>query len=119
MVDYYIKNEVDTLLYTNYPSLAFIADIFQKQIDSSLNGYTTSAQLHTDFYSKVKAKHIPKRGAAIVVARAFLPPGRSGGAAGTLGDQAPQAAGEWLRRTLPCPWNGDPRRGWPLRDRGN
>ena len=26
--DYYAKNEVDTCLYTNYPSLTFIADMF-------------------------------------------------------------------------------------------
>ena len=60
LVDYYTKTEVDTLLYTNYPSLSFIADNFysKTEIDSTLSDYTTSAQLHTDFYSKVKTNLI-------------------------------------------------------------
>ena len=53
LVGYHIKTEVDTRLHTNYPSLSFIADMFysKAEIDST---YTTPAQLHTDFYSKVK-----------------------------------------------------------------
>ena len=52
----YINNELDTLLYTNYPSLLFIVDnsYSNTEIDSTLSDYTTSAQLHTDFYSKIK-----------------------------------------------------------------
>ena len=47
----YTKTEVDTLLYTNYPSLSFIVDNFysKAEIDSALSGYTASAQLHTVF----------------------------------------------------------------------
>ena len=56
----YTKTEVDTLLYTNYPSLSFIVgNVYPKtEIDSSLSDYTTSAQLHTDLYSKVKTNLI-------------------------------------------------------------
>ena len=51
----YTKTEVDTLLYTNYPSLSFIVNNFYStEIDSPLSDFTTSAQLHTDFHSKVK-----------------------------------------------------------------
>ena len=48
----YTKTEVDTLLYANYPSLPVIVGNFysRTETDSSLSGYTTSAQLHTDFY---------------------------------------------------------------------
>ena len=56
MVDYYIKTEIDTPMYTNYSSLPFIADnSYSNEIDSTISGYTTSARLHTGFYSKVKA----------------------------------------------------------------
>ena len=50
------KTEIDNLLYTNHPSLSFIVDNFYSKagIDSTLSGYTTSAQLRTGFYSKVK-----------------------------------------------------------------
>ena len=52
----YTKTEADTLLCINYPSLPFAVDNFhpKTEIDSSLSDYTTSAQLHTAFYSKVK-----------------------------------------------------------------
>ena len=51
----YTKTEADNLLYTTYPSLSCIADNFyaKTEIDSTLNAYTTSTQLHTDVY-KVK-----------------------------------------------------------------
>ena len=51
----YTKTEVDNLLYTNYPRLSLIVDNFYSKagIDSTLSGYTTSAQLHTDVYSKI------------------------------------------------------------------
>ena len=42
-------------------------------------------------YDILTCAYYPQGGAAIVVARAFLPPGRSGGAAGSLGGQTPQA----------------------------
>ena len=47
----YTKTEVDTPLYTNYPSLSFTVDTFysKTETDSTLSDYTTSAQLHTDF----------------------------------------------------------------------
>ena len=49
------KNEVGTLSYTNYPSLtSLIYNFYAKtEIDSTLNDYTTSAQLHTDFIAKL------------------------------------------------------------------
>ena len=45
------KTEVDILLYTNYPSLSFIAEnLYAKaELDSTLSAYTTSTQLHTVF----------------------------------------------------------------------
>ena len=44
----------------NYTSLLFTVDNFysKTEIDSTLSDYTTSAQLHTDFYSKVKTNLI-------------------------------------------------------------
>ena len=55
MVGYYTKTDNGTVLNINYTSLAFIVkNSFQTETDSSLNGYTTSAQSHTDFYSKIK-----------------------------------------------------------------
>ena len=47
----YTKTEVDTLLYTNYPSLSFTGDNFysKTEIDSTLSGYTTTTQLYDDF----------------------------------------------------------------------
>ena len=56
MVAYYTKAEIDTLLYTNYPSILLTAGISypKSEIDSTLSDYTTSAQLHTDLYSKIK-----------------------------------------------------------------
>ena len=54
----YTKTDVDTLLYTNYTSLSFIVDTCysKTEIDPTLSGYTTSVQLHTGFYNKVKNK---------------------------------------------------------------
>ena len=50
----YTKTEVDTLVYTNYPSLSFIGDnfLFKTEIDSTLSDYTTTTQLYDGFYSK-------------------------------------------------------------------
>ena len=52
----YTKTEVDTLVYTKYPRLSSIMYNFyaKTEIASALSDYTTSAQLHTDCYSKVK-----------------------------------------------------------------
>ena len=60
MLNTYTKNEVETLLYINYPSLSFIADNFyaKTEFDSTLSAYTTSTQLHTVVYSKVKTNII-------------------------------------------------------------
>ena len=54
------KTEVGTPLYASYPTLSFIVNVFysKTEIGSTLGGYTTSAQLHTGFYSKVKTNLI-------------------------------------------------------------
>ena len=56
LVDCYTKTNIDTVLYTNYTSLTFLVANFhpKNEIDSTLIDYTTSAQLHDVFYSKVK-----------------------------------------------------------------
>ena len=47
-----IKTEVDNLLYVNLPSLSFTVDNFysKTETDSALSDFTTSAQLHIDFF---------------------------------------------------------------------
>ena len=48
------KTEIDTFLYTNYPSLSFTADNFysKAEIDSTLSDYITSTQIDDSYYSK-------------------------------------------------------------------
>ena len=50
----YTKTEIDTLLYTNHPSLSFIVDNLYSntEIDSTLSDYITSTQIDDSYYTK-------------------------------------------------------------------
>ena len=56
IVNTYTKTEVDTTLYNNDASIAFIADNFyeENEIDSTLSAHTNSTQLHIDVYTRSK-----------------------------------------------------------------
>ena len=50
----YTKTEIDTPLYTHYPSLTFTVDNFDSktEIDPTLSDYITSTQLDASYYTK-------------------------------------------------------------------